>query len=204
MGILPLGGDDPPTPQRAPPTTRCPVVLSPEAAAALLRHVASALNGYSVYRGASFLAGRMGEVVASELVTVVDDPLHDRMPGARGFDGEGLATRPTVHIRGGRLETWILDTYAAKKRGLQSNRQASRALGSPPRAGAARFQLCPGNQSPEDIVASVEDGLYLTELIGFGVNEVTGDFSKGGAGLRIRKGELCTLLITELAVGGSG
>ena len=132
----------------------------------------------------------MGERIASELVSVIDD---GRLPGRLGskpFDGEGLATRRNVLVRNGRLESWLLDHYSARKLGLASTGSAARGTGSAPRVGTTNLWLEPGQKTLEELIAEIDRGLLVTELIGMGFNPTTGDYSRGAAGLWIEKGEI--------------
>jgi PmbA protein len=187
---------------RQVPTCKVPVVFDPETASSLMGHLASAVSGGSVYRKASFLAGRLGETVASPLVTVVDDARRPRGLGSRPFDGEGVPAARHVVVEGGKLQTYLLDSYAARKLSLVTTGNARRGLGSNPSAGATNFYLEPGAHTPEAIIASVPAGLYVTELIGFGVNGVTGDYSRGAAGIWIENGEL-TYPVEEVTISGN-
>lgn len=173
---------------RRVPTCEVPIVFDPVTAASLLGHVVGCISGYAVYRETSFLASRLGERVASELVSVVDDGRRPGGLGSRPFDGEGLPTRRNVLLDRGRLASWLLDSYAARKLGMQSTGSASRSAGSAPGVSATNLWLEPGTQSPEEILASTGRGLYVTSLFGHGFNPVTGDFSRGAAGLWIEGG----------------
>lgn len=171
-------------------TCEVPVIFDPLTAASLWRQLAGCVSGYAVYRQASFLAGRLGETIASPAVSVVDD---GRLPGGLGsrpFDGEGLATRRNPIVSGGRLESWLLDTYSARKLGGRSTGNATRGAGSPPGVGPTNLWLEPGDATLEQIVADTSRGLLVTELIGMGFNPVTGDYSRGAAGLWIENGEI--------------
>jgi PmbA protein len=183
-------------------TCRVPVVFDPEMARSFLSNLCSAVNGYAIYKGASYLIGRLGERIAPETVTIYDD---GRMPGGLGskpFDGEGLATRKNVVVERGVLKTYLLDTYAGRKLNLTSTGNASRSVGEAPSAGVTNFYLAPGTVSPEEIVRSVTRGLYVTELIGFGVNTVTGDYSRGAVGFWIENGELA-YPVEEITIAGN-
>jgi PmbA protein len=171
---------------RRVPTCEVPVIFDPVTAPSLLRQLSGCASGYAIYRGASFLAGKLGLRVASPGVTIVDDA---RLPGGLGsrpFDGEGLPTRRNVLVDRGRLASYVLDTYSARKLGLRSTANALRGGG----ASTANLWLEPGTRSPEEIIASTPRGLYVTELIGQGFNPVTGDYSRGAAGMWIENGEL--------------
>jgi PmbA protein len=170
-------------------TRRVPVVFEPRTARTLLSNLFEAVSGDSIYRQASFLAGKLGERVAAANVTVVDDGL---MPGGFGtspFDDEGVPTRRTPVVENGVLRSYLLNTYTARKLGLATTGNASRSLAGVPGIGPGNFYLEPGVHSPQEILASVRDGFLVTELMGFGVNLVTGDYSRGAAGLWIRNGE---------------
>lgn len=183
-------------------TQTCPVVFAPEVAASLIGHLFGAVSGDAVFRKASFLVGKLGEVIASPFVTVVDD---GRLPdglGSRPFDGEGVPTRRTVVVREGRLESHLHNTYTARKLGERTTGNAARGLTGAPSVGANNMYLVPGNDAPEAIIASVKNGFYVTELIGFGVNGVTGDYSRGAAGRWIENGEL-TFPVEEVTLAGN-
>lgn len=171
-------------------TCEVPVVFDPETAADLLGDVFSALSGYGVFRNATFLKDRLGDAVASPLVTVVDDGRRRRGLGSRPFDGEGLRTRRNVPIEAGVLRAYMCDAYAARKLGTQPNGCARRPVGSAPTVGASNLWLEAGTTSAEEIVATTARGLYVTDLIGFGVDLVSGDYSRGAAGHWIENGRL--------------
>jgi PmbA protein len=183
-------------------TREVPVVFDPEISATLLRHLSSALSGYSLYKGASFLAGKLGERIASELVSVVDDGTIPGALGSKPFDGEGLPVNKRTVVERGVLKSYLLDTYSGRKLGLPSTGNASRSIGEPPGVSPTNFFLTAGSHTPEQIVASVEEGLYVTELIGFGVNLVTGDYSRGAVGLWIEKGKLA-YPVEEITIAGN-
>ncbi len=173
---------------RQVPTCDVPVVFDPETAAEILGHVFRALSGYSVFRNATFLQGRLGETVASPLVTVVDEGRRPRGLGSRPFDGEGLPTRRNVPLEAGVLRHYLCDTYAARKIGARSTGSARRGVAGGPSVGASNLSFAAGATPPEEIVGTVERGLYVTDLIGFGVDLVSGDYSQGAAGQWIEKG----------------
>ena len=183
-------------------TREVPVVFDPEISATLLRHLSAALSGYSLYKGASFLVGKLGERIASELVSVVDDGTIPGALGSKPFDGEGLPVNKRTVVERGVLKSYLLDTYSGRKLGLPSTGNASRSVGEPPGVSPTNFFLTPGSHSPEQIVASVDEGLYVTELIGFGVNLVTGDYSRGAVGLWIEKGKLA-YPVEEITIAGN-
>jgi len=183
-------------------TCEVPVIFDPEMAGSLLRNLASALSGYALYKGASFLLGKLGAKIGSELLTVIDDGTIPGALGSRPFDGEGLPVRKKIIVEGGELKSYLLDTYSGKKLGMASTGNASRSVGVPPGVASANFYLTPGQKTPEEIINTVKSGLYVTELIGFGVNMVTGDYSRGAAGLWIENGEIA-YPVEEITIAGN-
>ncbi len=182
-------------------TVEVPVVFDPDTAASLVRSIAGAASGPGLYRRASFLLDRLGKRIAVPAVTIVDDGLIPRALGSRPFDGEGLATRTTTLVGEGVLETYLLDSYSARKLGLSSTHHASRD-GAGVGVSTTNLMLRPGPTPPAELIGSVKNGLYVTELIGFGVNGVTGDYSRGAVGLWIENGEL-TYPVEEVTVAGN-
>lgn len=182
-------------------TVEVPVVFDPDTAASLIRSIAGAASGPGLYRRASFLVDRLGKRIAAPAVTIVDDGLIPRALGSRPFDGEGLATRSTVLVGEGVLESYLLDSYSARKLGMRSTHHASRD-GAGVGVSTTNLTLKPGSAPPEALISSVKSGLYVTELIGFGVNGVTGDYSRGAVGLWIENGEL-TYPVEEVTVAGN-
>ena len=183
-------------------TQRVPVVFEPGAARTLLENLFEAVHGMSIYRHESFLAGKLGEKVASESVSVVDDGTIPGLFGASPFDDEGVPSRRTVVIERGVLKSYLLNTYAARKLGMKTTGNASRGLTGNAGIGHGNFFVEAGVQTPERILAGVSNGFYVTELMGFGVNVVTGDYSRGAAGLWIRGGELA-FAVSEVTIAGN-
>jgi PmbA protein len=183
-------------------TCQVPIIFDPEMAASLLRNLSSAISGYALYKGASFLTGKLGTQIGSSLLTVIDDATIPGALGSKPFDGEGLPTRKKVVVQDGKLQSYLLDSYSGRKLGMLSTGNASRSVGEPPGVSPANFYLAPGKHSPEEIISSVKQGFYVTELIGFGVNMVTGDYSRGAAGLWIENGEL-THAVEEVTIAGN-
>jgi PmbA protein len=146
--------------------------------------------GSAIWRKSSYLVGREGTQVASDLVTVIDDPLIPRAPGSRPYDGEGLASRKNLVVEKGVLRTYLCDSYSARKLNRESSASASRGGGAGVSCGTSNFILSPGNDSNEAIVKATKRGLYVTEMMGFGFNAVTGDFSRGASGFWIEDGAL--------------
>jgi PmbA protein len=175
---------------RTVPTCEVPVVFDPDAARAILSMLAGCAMGSAIWRKSSYLVGREATRVASDLVTVVDDPLIARAPGSRPFDGEGLASRRNVVVEKGMLRTYLCDSYSARKLGRESTASAARGGGASVGPSTSNFVLQPGSDSNEAIVKATARGLYVVEMMGFGFNAVTGDFSRGAAGFWIENGEL--------------
>jgi len=184
------------------PTCEVPVIFDPVTAPSLLSHLSACINGYSIYRETSYLAGQLGAIVGSELLTVVDDGRRPGGLGSKPFDGEGLPTRRTLVIDRGRLESFLLDSYSARKVDGRSTGNAARGVGSPPTVAPTNLWLEPGDASLDDIVASTQRGLLVTELIGMGFNPVTGDYSRGAAGLWIEAGAICHP-VEEVTIAGN-
>lgn len=171
-------------------TQEVPVVFHPDAGRALLSALFGCISGGSVYRKSTYLADREGSVIASPLVNVKDDPLIPKGPGSRPFDGEGFASRLNQVVSEGRLQTFLLDTYSARKLGRESTASASRGLLGRPSVSSTNFILEAGTRDPDEIVAQVPAGLYVTSMMGFGFNPVTGDFSRGAEGFWIEDGKM--------------
>jgi PmbA protein len=183
---------------RRVPTAEVPVIFEPSTARALVGHLIGCACGGALYRGTSFLAGRMGEAIAAPAVTVIDD---GRLPGGLGsrpFDGEGLPTRRKSVVERGRLASWLLDTYAGRKLGLASTGNAGRGPGG----GPTNAWLEPGDATLDEIVADTQRGLLVTWLFGHGFNPVTGDFSRGAAGIWIEDGKPA-FPVHEITVAGN-
>lgn len=192
-------------------TQQAPVVFSPEVARSIIGNIFDAANGDAVYRHATFFAGMLGQQVAGSNITVIDDGtlVFDHQGGIRTggfgtspFDGEGLPTRRTVLVENGILRNYVCNTYTARKLGMASTGNASRSLASNPGIGSGNFFLQPGTLTPEQLIADVPSGLYVTEVMGFGVNLVTGDYSQGAAGLWIENGELA-YPVEEITIAGN-
>jgi PmbA protein len=187
---------------RRVPTQSVPIVFAPEIARSLVGNIFEAANGDSIYRGASFWNNQLGEKVASENVTVIDDGTLPGLFGTSPFDGEGLPTRRTVIVEKGVLKNYLLNTYTGRKLKMQSTGNASRGLAGTPGIGGGNLFLEKGSVSVQQLLADVKAGFYVTELMGFGVNMVTGDYSRGAAGLWIENGEL-TFAVEEVTIAGN-
>jgi PmbA protein len=183
-------------------TAKVPVVFDPMVSTSILEHIFEGINGDSVYRGASFLAGKLGQKIAGDNVTVIDDGTISGGFGTSPFDSEGIPTRRTVVVENGVLKSYLLNTYTAKKLGLQTTGNASRGLAGTPGIGPGNYFLQPGPKSPKDLIGEIREGLYVTEFLGQGVNLVTGDYSRGASGLWISNGEL-TYPVEEITVAGN-
>lgn len=183
-------------------TAHVPVVLDPLVAASMLDHIFEGVNGDSVYRGASFLAGKLGEKIAGDGLTVIDDGTMVGGFGTSPFDGEGIPTRRTIVIENGVLKSYLLNTYTAKKLGLQTTANASRGLAGTPGIGPGNYFLQPGTKTPRQIIGEIKEGLYVTEFLGHGANLVTGDYSRGASGMWISGGELA-YPVEEITVAGN-
>jgi PmbA protein len=183
-------------------TGEVPIVFDPETAAEILGTLFSAISGYAVFRNATFLRDRLGEEVASPLLTVVDDGRRVRGLGARPFDGEGLPTRRNVPVERGVLRHWLCDSYSARKIGARPTGSARRGVSGGPSVGAGNLCFEAGTSSPDEILGGVARGLLVTDLVGFGVNVVTGDYSQGAIGHWIEKGRL-THPVHEVTIAGN-
>jgi PmbA protein len=182
-------------------TRKVPVIFEPRTARSLLDNVFDAVHGMLVYRHESFLAGKLGEKVAGENVTVIDDGTIPGLFGSSPFDDEGVPSRRTMVIERGVLRNYLLNSYAARKLGMKTTGNASRGLTGNAGIGHGNFFLENGVQTPEQMIAGISDGFYVTELIGMGVNIVTGDYSRGAAGIWIRNGELA-FAVSEVTIAG--
>ena len=173
---------------RKVPTANVPGVFESDSPRSLVGAFAGCIVGDSIYRRSSYLLDRLGTDVASELVTLVDDPLIESGPGSRPFDGDGLPSRRNVVVEKGKLKTYLLDTYSARKLKMKSTGSAAGTTGTG--AGTSNFVLQAGSQSPEQIIKGTKRGLFVTSMMGFGFNAVTGDFSRGATGYWIEDGAL--------------
>ncbi len=192
---------------RRVPTQRVPIVFAPEVARSLIGSVFEAASGDAIWRSASFLTGRLENQIAAPSLTIVDDNTMLLPTGMGGFgtspfDGEGLPSRRTVVVEKGVLRNYLLNTYTARKLGMKSTHNASRGLAGTPGIGCGNLYVEAGTLTPEQIIAEIPAGLYVTALMGFGVNVVTGDYSRGATGLWIENGEL-THAVEEVTIAGN-
>jgi len=183
-------------------TARVPVVFDPRVAGSIVGHLLGSINGAAVARGTSFLKEKMGQAIFAPGITIVDDPYRPRGLRSRPFDGEGVHGTTRKIIDDGHLTTWLMDTSAARQLGLASTGHAARGTSGPPTPSAANVHLEPGTLSPAELMADIAEGFYVTELIGSGVNGITGDYSRGAAGFWIEKGELA-YAVSEITIAGN-
>ena len=174
---------------RTPKSQSVPVVYDPRVSASLVGHFAGAISGASIARGVSFLKDRIGEAVFAPSISIIDDPHRLRGLRSKPFDGEGVKNKRMALIENGVLKTWLLDCASGKQLGLASTGHAARGTGGPPSPSATNLYMEPGPVSPDALIADIAQGLYVTELIGMGVNGVTGDYSRGAAGFWIENGK---------------
>ncbi|MEA2934244.1 MAG: PmbA protein [Variibacter sp.] len=182
-------------------TRAVPVVYDARTAGTLIGHLSSAINGANVARGTSFLKSKLGERLFRSGIRIVDDPHRRRGLRSRPFDAEGVATAPLTIVEDGVLQSWFLDTGSARELKMQTTGHAQRGVSSSPSPGASNLHLAPGNKTLRELIGEIEDGFYITDLIGMGVNGVTGDYSRGASGFWIEKGE-ATYPVSELTIAG--
>jgi PmbA protein len=182
-------------------TRKVPVVFDPRVAGSLVGHLASAINGAAIARGTSFLKEKLGEQIFANGISIIDDPLRRRGLRSHPFDAEGVAGKARALIEDGRLTTWILDCGTARELGMTTTGHAQRGVSSTPSPGASNLHLAAGNVTPQQLIADIDDGFYVTDLIGSGANTVTGDYSRGAAGFWIERGEL-TYAVSEVTIAG--
>ncbi|MGE4217885.1 MAG: TldD/PmbA family protein [Alphaproteobacteria bacterium] len=187
---------------RKAPTARVPIVYDPRVSRGLLGHLAGAINGAAVARGTSFLKDRMDKPVFAAGIRIVDDPHRHRGLASKPFDAEGLENRRLHLVEDGVLRHWVLDLATARQLGMTSTGRAARGTGGPPSPSTTNLWMEPGTLTPEALIADIESGFYVTELMGFGINGVTGDYSRGAAGFWIEKGEIA-YPVSEITVAGN-
>jgi len=185
-----------------PQTAKLPVVYDPRVAGSLLGHLAGAISGAAVARGTTFLKDRLGKRIFRETVQIHDDPRRVRGLRSRVFDGEGTPTQARDLIAAGVLTTWLLDSRSARQLGMRSTGHAARGTGGPPVPAPTNLYLAAGSLSPKELMADIKLGLYVTELIGMGVNSITGDYSRGAAGFMIRDGAIAEP-VAEITIAGN-
>ncbi len=182
-------------------TRRVPVVFDSRISGSLVGHVASAANGSAIARKTSFLRDKLGAKIFASGIEIIDDPLRPRGLRSRPFDAEGVAGRQRKLIEDGVLKTWFLDCATARELDMETTGHAQRGASSTPSPGASNLHLVPGDKTPEQLIAEIEDGFYITDMIGMGVNLVTGDYSRGASGFWIEHGER-TYAVSEVTIAG--
>jgi PmbA protein len=182
-------------------TRKAPVIFDPRIAGSIVSHLASAVNGSSIARKSSFLRDKMGEKLFASGIRIIDDPLRKRGLRSRPFDGEGVACKKLALIDDGVLRSWLLDCATARELGLSTTGHASRGVSSTPSPSPSNLHLEPGKQTPDELIADIRDGFYITDLIGMGVNMVTGDYSRGASGFWIENGKR-TYPVSEVTIAG--
>jgi PmbA protein len=184
------------------PTCRCPVVLDPRVARGMISHLLGAISGPSIARGTSFLKDKLCQRIFPAAITITEDPHRQRGHRSKPFDAEGLANRRRALVDQGVLTTWLLDLRSARQLGLASTGHAARGTASPPAPAATNIWIEPGAQTPAELMADIKSGFYVTELMGMGVNGITGDYSRGAAGFWIESGEIA-FPVSEMTVAGN-
>jgi PmbA protein len=184
------------------PTQKAPIVFEPRVARSLLGHIFDAINGDAIYRRASFLLDRLGEQVAARHVNVVDDATIPGLFGSSPYDDEGVPSRRTVVIENGVLKSYFLNSYTARKLGMRTTGHASRGITGNASIGHGNLYMEKGKLTVQELFRQTGSGLYVTELMGFGVNAVTGDYSRGASGLWIENGELA-YPVSEVTIAGN-
>jgi PmbA protein len=182
-------------------TRRVPVVFDPRISGSLVGHLASAANGSSIARKTSFLRDKLGQRIFAPGIDIVDDPLRKRGQRSRPFDAEGVTTRSLKLVEDGVLKTWLLDCATARELDLKTTGHANRGVSSVPSPGPSNLYLAPGSKTPDELIGAIEDGFYITDLIGMGVNMVTGDYSRGASGFWIENG-VRTFPVSEVTIAG--
>lgn len=179
-----------------------PVVFDPRVGNSLIGHLLGAMSGASIARRSSFLLDRLDSQLFDSAITVLEDPLRVRGPRSRPFDGEGLPTKARALVEKGRLTGWLMESASARQLGLQPTGHASRGPSGAPGVGTGNITLEPGTVTPEALIADIKEGVFVTELIGQGVNGVTGDYSRGASGFRIVNGEIVEA-VAEFTIAGN-
>ena len=183
-------------------TTQVPIIYDPRVSRGIIGHLLTAINGSAIARNTSFLSDKLNKQVFGNKISIYDDPHRQRGLRSKPFDGEGIENKKRKIIDKGQLTTWILDLRSARQLGLKTTGHASRGTGSPPSPSATNVYIEPSNISPKELMSDIKNGLYITELIGMGVNGLTGDYSRGAAGYWIENGEI-THPVSEVTVAGN-
>ena len=200
-GLLRQSRKNPPNPRKVE-TAKLPIVFDRRVSGGILGHLTSAISGAAVARGTSFLKDRLGKAIFPESITVIDDPHRVRGLRSKPFDGEGIANARREVIEDGRLTTWIMSLSSARQLGLETTGHAARGTSGPPSPSVSNLYMEPGAASAAELMADIAQGFYVTEMMGMGVNTVTGDYSRGASGFWIENGEL-THPVSEATVAGN-
>jgi PmbA protein len=182
-------------------TCKVPIVFEPRVAGSLIGHLIGAINGVSITRKTSFLKDKLGAKLFKDNIRIVDNPLRKRGLRSQPFDAEGVAVKPMTFIDGGVLTSWILDSATGRELGLATNGHAHRGVSSSPSPGSYNLHMEPGEVSPDELIADIKEGFYVTDLIGSGVNGVTGDYSRGASGFWIENGRI-GYPVSEVTIAG--
>jgi PmbA protein len=182
-------------------TRRLPVVFDSRVSGSLVGHLTSAVNGSPIARKTSFLRDKLGAQIFPAGITIIDDPLRPRGLRSRPFDAEGVAGQRLALVQNGVLTSWILDSATARELDMKTTGHAQRGVSSTPSPGPSNLHLAPGAKTPDELIADIEEGLYVTDMIGMGVNLVSGDYSRGASGFWIEKGQ-CTYAVSEVTIAG--
>jgi PmbA protein len=182
-------------------TRRLPVVFDSRVSGSLVGHLTSAVNGTAIARKTSFLRDKLGAQIFPAGITIIDDPLRPRGLRSRPFDAEGVAGQRLALVQNGVLTSWILDSATARELDMKTTGHAQRGVSSTPSPGPSNLHLAPGAKTPDELIADIEEGLYVTDMIGMGVNLVSGDYSRGASGFWIEKGQ-CTYAVSEVTIAG--
>lgn len=183
-------------------TAQVPVVYDPRVSGGLLGHLVGAIVGPSIARGTSFLKDSLGQQIFADGITIIDDPHRPRGVRSKPFDAEGLANRKTDIVAGGVLQTWLLDLASARQLSMESTGHASRGTSGPPSPSPTNLYLEAGAQTPQELMADIKTGFYVTSLMGQGVNGVTGDYSRGASGFWIEDGQIA-FPVSEMTIAGN-
>ena len=186
---------------RKVPTGRVPIVFDSRVAPSLIGHLVAAINGAMVARRTSFLADKLGEQLLADGICIIDDPLRPRGLRSQPFDAEGVAGRPIALVENGVLKSFVLDSATGRELGMATTGHAQRGVSSAPSPGPTNLHLMAGQRTPRELIGDIAEGFFVTDLIGMGVNLVTGDYSRGAAGFWIENGEL-TFPVSEVTIAG--
>jgi PmbA protein len=185
-----------------PKTAKMPVVFDPRVSGSMVSHLSSAINGASIARGTSFLKDKLGQRLFPEGIDIIDDPRRVRGSRSWTFDGEGVKTQRRAIVQDGVLQGWFLDSRSARQLGLTTTGNATRGTGGPPSPSATNLYMAAGKIPAAELIGGIKEGLYVTEMIGNSLNQLTGDYSRGAAGFMIRGGALAEP-VAEITIAGN-